>query len=503
MNVVEGSDGLIVPEKRLNKGKGQPAESAEGRGPAKGNAFEPTTFRTQRRGSVSSGLERVREAARRDRRARMTALLHHVGIEELHQAYTALNPRAAAGVDGTTWEEYGKGLPGHLEDLHDRLHGGRYRAQPSKRIYLPKPDGRKRPIGIAALEDKLVQHAVGKVLEQIYETDFVGISYGFRPGRGQHDALDALYVGLTERRIAWVLDADIESFFDRLDHAHLMGMLGERIGDQRILRLIRKWLRAGVMEEGRWKATERGVPQGAVISPLLANIYLHHVFDQWTMDWRRQQARQDMIVVRYADDIIIGFANREEAEAYRTALDDRLKSFGLNLHPTKTRLLPFGPRDYGDDKPGTFSFLGFTHQVSRTRAGRFTIRRQPDKQRQRRTLSRIKEALYLACHVPIPATGQWLSRVLRGYFQYFGVPGTRHTLDAFRTAVLRHWLKALRRRSQKYRMSWARFAPLIVRWLPKARIVHPYPSIRFYAKYLRQEPCALGAHARICAGGAR
>jgi group II intron reverse transcriptase/maturase len=498
----EGSDDPIVLEKRLNKGKGQLAESVEGRGSAKGNAGKTATNRTLSRAGVSNGLTRVREAAQRERCAQMTALLHHVDEQLLEQSYHSLNPRAAAGVDGVTWQEYGKGLSERIRDLHRRVHTGHYRAKPSKRIYLDKPDGQERPIGIAALEDKIVQHAVGRVLGEIFETEFAGISYGFRPGRSQHNALDALYVGLTDRRINWVLDADIEKFFDRLKHEWMMEFLANRVGDRRILRLVRKWLRAGVSEEGTWSKTTEGIPQGAVISPLLANIYLHYVFDQWTMEWREKRNRGDMIVVRYADDIIIGFEDREEAVRYRKDLEARLKRFGLALNPDKTRLIRFG-RCEKEEKPDTFMFLGFRHQCGRTRKGAFKIRRTPDKKRMRRTLKRIKLALRNAIHSPVQDTGRWLTRVLRGYFQYYGVPGTRNILDAFRTEVLKHWHTALRRRSQKSSLSWARFLRIALHWLPKARIAHPYPSDRFYATHPRQEPCALGAHARICAGGAR
>jgi len=502
MNGFEGSDDPIILEKRLNKGRGHPAESVEGRGSAKGNAGKTATNRTLSRAGVSNGLTRVREAARRDRRAQMTALLHHVDEKLLEQSYHSLNPRAAAGVDGVTWQEYGKGLSEHIIDLHSRVHTGHYRAKPSKRLYLDKPDGRRRPIGIAALEDKIVQHAVGRVLGEVFEPEFAGFSYGFRPGRGQHDALDALYVGLTDRRINWVLDADIENFFDRLKHERMMQFLAYRIGDRRILRLVRKWLRAGVSEEGTWSKTTEGIPQGAVISPLLANIYLNYVFDQWTVQWRKTHVQGDMIVVRYADDIIIGFEHREDALQYHKDLETRLGTFGLSLNPEKTRLIRFG-RCEKNGKPDTFTFLGFRHQCGRTRKGAFKIRRTPDKKRMRRTLKRIKTALRNATHSPIPDTGRWLTRVLRGYNQYYGVPGTRNILDAFRTEVLKHWHAALRKRSQKSSLSWARFLRMALHWIPKARITHPYPSDRFYAIHPRQEPCALGAHARICAGGTR
>jgi len=314
----------------------------EGRRPIKENIEQATAPRTQSRISELSDLLGVRQAARKDKWTQFTALLHHVTINLLRDSYYALKRDAAPGVDGMRWEEYETGLEEKLADLHGRIHRGTYRAQPSKRAYIPKADGRRRPLGIAALEDKIVQQAVVTVLNQIYEEDFLGFSYGFRPGRSQHAALDALWVGIMRKKVNWILDADVRGFFDNLSHEWMVKFIEHRIADRRILRLIQKWLRAGVSEEGKWSKTEVGTPQGAVASPLLANIYLHYVFDLWVRHWRKHRAAGDLIVVRYADDIVMGFENRDEAERFLQEWKDRLQKFGLELHPDKTRLIAFG-----------------------------------------------------------------------------------------------------------------------------------------------------------------
>ena len=336
------SNSGIVPPKRSNEGLGGPQETVEGRPLTKENTREPTPCRTPCRESGPSGLERVREAAKRNGKLRFTALLHHLNPEQLCSSYLSLKKRAAAGVDGMSWEEYGQDLENRLADLHDRIHRGAYRAKPSRRVWIPKADGRQRPLGIAALEDKIVQHAVGTVLNQIWEEDFLGFSYGFRPGRSQHDALDALYVGITTRKVNWILDLDIRSFFDKISHEWLEKFVEYRIGDQRIVRLIQKWLKAGVMEDGRWFETKEGTPQGSVISPILANLYLHYVLDVWAEAWRKKVGRGEMILVRYADDAVLGFQYREDAELFLEQLRERLRKFGLELHPDKTRLIEFG-----------------------------------------------------------------------------------------------------------------------------------------------------------------
>jgi RNA-directed DNA polymerase len=442
--------------------------------------------------NLLSGLERVREAARRNSSERFTALLHHVTVELLRAAYQKLNPRAVPGVDEVTWREYGQGLEERLEDLHARVHSGRYRAKPSKRIYLPKPDGKQRPIGIAAVEDKIVQQAVGWVLEQIYEEDFLGFSYGFRPGRSAHGALDAIWVAVTQRKVNWIVDADVRSFFDNLDHGWMKKFLEHRISDRRVLRLIQKWLRAGVSEEGEWSKTVVGTPQGAVISPLLANIYLHYVLDLWVQQWRKREAKGEVVIVRYADDFILGFQYREEAERFLKALEARMRQFGLEVHSEKTRLIEFGRfamgnrERRGEGKPETFDFLGFTHICALTRDGRFTIKRQSIAKRLRRKVQEVRGKLREMRHAALPEQGSWLRQVIRGYYNYHAVPGNRSALDAFRTLLARAWFQSLRRRSQQARqLTWDRMQDVIRRWLPKPRILHPYPNQRFCVHHPR------------------
>jgi len=486
------SDGPIRPKKRANKGASAPAESAEERGPTEGNVGQEASRRTQSRGGESNRLAGVRRAARRDKCARLTALLHHVTPALLKESFEQLKREAAPGVDGVTWHEYERGLEGRLEDLHTRVHRGTYRAQPSLRTWIPKADGRQRPLGIATLEDKIVQQAVKTVLEQIYEVDFLGFSYGFRPGRSQHDALDALSVGTQRRKVNWVLDADIRGFFDAIDHEWLQKFLEHRIADRRVLRLIRKWLRAGVSEDGTWSRTTVGTPQGATISPLLANIYLHYVLDLWVNAWRKKHARGDVIVVRYADDFVMGFQHRSEAERCLRELRRRFEQFGLTLHPEKTRLLEFGRfaetnrKSRGQGKPESFDFLGFTHLCARTRRGRFTVKRRSSQKRMRTKLREIKDELKRRRHHSVGAQGAWLRSVVNGWLQYHAVPGNSVALRRFRTAVNRHWLRALRRRSQKARsLTWGRMAPVIKRWIPPARIRHPFPDARFAVTHPR------------------
>ena len=487
------SDDRVVPQKPANEGPHLgPEESVEGRRSAKGNAEQDAAPRTQSRTGASIGLQGVREAARRDRRARFTALLHHVTVEWLRESFYSLKRAAAPGVDGVTWQEYEERLDERLADLHQRVHRGSYRAQPSRRTYIPKADGRQRPLGVAALEDKIVQHAVGVLLSAIYEEDFLGFSYGFRPGRGQHDALDALWVGIMRKKVGWVLDADIRGFFDTLDHGWLMKFLEHRIADRRVLRLIRKWLRAGVLEDGRWSETTLGVPQGSVISPLLANVYLHYVFDQWVAAWRRKEATGDVIVVRYADDFVLGFERREEAERFLRDLRVRLGRFGLELHSEKTRLVEFGRfaterrQARGEGRhPETFDFLGFTHYCGKTRRGKFLLHRKSMAKRFRATLKAVKDRLRANRHWPIREQGAWLRRVVQGWLNYHAVPGNSKRLGQFITEVARHWIRALRRRGQRHRLPWARFNRIAAAWLPHPRVLHPWPNVRFDAKHPR------------------
>jgi RNA-directed DNA polymerase len=480
------SDRLVVPANPPNNATA--AEVGEERRRAKGNTDSKPRPGHSAGTDASSALGRVREVARRDKDARFTALLHHVSLGRLRQAYWAIRPQAAPGVDGVTWTEYGQDLEVNLQDLHVRVRAGRYRAKPSRRAYIPKADGRLRPLGIAALEDKIVQRAVVEVLNAVYEVDFRGFSYGFRPGRGPHDALDALAVGIWRKRVSWVLDADIRDFFGQLDHSWLRKFLEHRIADKRVLRLIGKWLAAGVIEDGEWTACEEGSPQGASVSPLLANVYLHYVFDLWTDWWRRRQARGDVIVVRWADDFVVGFEHEEDARRFLDELRERFATFGLELHPDKTRLIEFGryaARDRkrrGRGKPETFDFLGFTHICAKSKNGRFWLKRITIAKRMRAKLKAVNEQLKRRRHTPIPDQGRWLASVLRGHMAYYAVPGNTDRVAAFRTQMTRHWLKALRRRSQRDRLNWQRMGRIATRWLPPVRAMHPFPEVRFAAR---------------------
>ncbi len=451
----------------------------------KGNSEKLTATCTRRQGEALNRLDRIREAARRDKNLRFTSLMHHITVDFLRDSFNALKRDVAPGVDNVTWRQYGEELETHLPDLHERVQSGRYRAKPSKRIWIPKSDGRQRPIGIAVLEDKVVQQAVVRVLNQIFEEDFLGFSYGFRPGRNQHNALDALWVGITQRKVNWVLDADICSFYDTIDHGWLVKFVEHRIADPRLLRLIRKWLRAGVSEDGKWSKTEVGTPQGSVISPVLANIYLHYVLDLWVSNWRKS-AHGDVIIVRYADDWVMGFQYRKEAERFLHELQGRMAKFGLEPHPEKTRLIEFGRfaaanrSKRGEGKPETFDFLGFTHICAKTRKDkRFIIRRKTIAKRLRAKVKEVKEEILRRRHEPVPELGKWLRSVVQGHLNYYAVPGNKQSTDAFRSEVMRGWFRALRRRSQKARnLTWERFKRLVRTWLPTSRVKHPYPNQR-------------------------
>jgi group II intron reverse transcriptase/maturase len=442
---------------------------------------------------MSPGLERVREVARRDAGLRFTNLLHHITEELLEQAYHSLNAKAAPGVDRMTWAEYGRGVKGRIKSLHKRVHHGSYRAQPSLRTYIPKTGGRKRPLGIASLEDKIVQMATVWVMQAIYEVDFVGFSYGFRPGLSQHKALDAVSVAIMYRKVSWVLDADIHGFFDSVSHDWLLKFVGHRIGDQRVLRLIHKWLKAGVSEDGQWSSTVRGTPQGATISPILANIYLHYVLDLWVKAWRKEHANGEVYIVRYADDFVMGFQYQEDAKRFQQELQKRLAHFGLELNNEKTRLVEFGRfaaenrSKRGEGKPETFDFLGFTHICSqRLKDGRFMIQRKSNAKRMRMKAKAVSAELMRRRHDPVKEQGRWLKSVLQGYYNYHAIPGNIYSLGQFRNLITRAWLKALRRRSQKARrLTWARMRPIIDSWLPQPRILHPYPIQRFAVTHPR------------------
>src|SRR5215208_7808782 len=387
----EKSDLAIVAAKPTNKAEQSAAEPVERRAGTKGNAGQQSTYRTQSRISVTQALERIRKVARARKKERFTALFHHLSIEQLEDSFDELKQNAAPGVDGLTWEAYDADLERNLADLHSRLHRGAYRALPSRRMYIPKSDGRQRPLAVAALEDKIVQRAVVALLNAIYEEDFLGFSYGFRPGRGAHDALDALCVGIHGKKVSFILDADIRSFFDEISQEWLIRFLEHRIGDRRIIRLIQKWLKAGVPEDGVVSVSDRGTGQGSVTSTLLANIYLHYALDLWAARWRRREATGDMIIVRYADDFIIGFQHESNARRFLDEMRERLGRFALSLHPEKTRLIEFGRfaaerrKRRGLGKPDTFNFLGFTFMPSHTRGG--------SRMRESRTYGSVRGAL--------------------------------------------------------------------------------------------------------------
>jgi group II intron reverse transcriptase/maturase len=458
----------------------------KGRGLTKGNLPQQNASRIQSRNDAPSAVERVRQAARKDKRLRFTALLHHIyNLETLRRAYVSLKKEAAPGVDGETWRHYGEQLETNLQDLSERLKRGAYRAKPVRRVYIPKADGRQRPLGVTALEDKIVQRAAVEVLNTIYETDFLGFSYGFRPGRSQHQALDALYTGLLTRKVSWVLDLDIRSYFDKISHEWLVKFVEHRIADRRVVRLIRKWLNAGVLEDGKRIRVGEGTPQGGSASPLLANVYLHYVFDLWIQAWRRKQAHGDVIVVRFADDVVVGFQGRSDAMRFWAELTERMRKFGLEVHPEKTRLLAFGPfadqtrKQRGEGRPETFNFLGFTHICGKKRSnGRFTVLRQTIRKRLQVKLNEVKAELRRRMHQPIPEVGQWLRSVVDGHNRYYGVPTNEAALHLFRIQVGWLWHRTLSRRSQNGRIPWDRMHRIIVRWLPPVRIYHSYPLRR-------------------------
>jgi group II intron reverse transcriptase/maturase len=455
----------------------------------KGNAPQQNTLRTQRRESVQSELEAIRKAAKANKKMRFTALLHHVyNIENLREAFHGINREASPGIDGETWESYEAGLEVNLQHLSDRLKRGAYKAKPVKRVFIAKPDGSQRPLGVPALEDKLVQKAMVKVLNAIYETDFLGFSYGFRPGRNPHNALDALYVGLQTKKVSWVLDADIRGFFDAIDHEWLIKFIEHRIGDKRIVHLIQKWLKAGVLEDGKITRSELGTVQGGSISPLLANVYLHYVFDLWTHQWRQRGTRGEVLVVRYCDDFIVTFQYKSDAERYLEELKERLQKFKLELHPEKTRLIEFGRfaidnyKKRGEGKPETFNFLGFTHMCGAKKSGTFVVLRQTEKKRLRAKVTAIKLELKRRKHFPLLHQCRWLKSVVTGHFNYYGVPTNLRALNTFRFRVIGFWMKALRDRSQNDHFTWKRMYEMSDRWIPWGHITHPYPLLRFGVK---------------------
>ena len=481
------SDRSIVPRKPSNKTAGAPAaaERVEGRGLAKGNPRQPPQTRTQSRKALMLKLERIRQVAIERRDEQFTSLWHHVyNLNRLQEVYFELNRSSAPGVDQVTWQQYGENLWANLTDLAGRLMGGAYRPLPVERTYIPKGDGRMRPIGKPVLEDKIVQRTFAQVVGAVYEADFMGFSYGCRPGRSQHNALDALSVGLVARKVSWVLDADIRGYFDAIDHEWMLQFLQHRIADPRVLRQARQWLKAGVLEEGEKSVPEAGTPQGGSVSPLMANIYLHYVLDLWVARWRRSHARGEVIIVRYVDDFVVGFEHRDDAERFLSELRERLSRFSLELHAKKTRLIEFGRyaagnrKRRGEGKPETFDFLGFKHMCSKDRWGKYIVRRHTMRQRLTTKLKSMKIELKRRRHEKLAQQSQWLSSVLRGHYQYYGVPRNSQAMNAFYLEILWHWWRALRRRSQKHRLPWKRFCRLAKLRLPQPRICHPYPDQR-------------------------
>jgi RNA-directed DNA polymerase len=482
------SDSSKVPAKSPNKAEEPAAEAMEGRGLTKGNLPQRNALRTQSREGAPSALERVRQAAKDNKQQRFTALLHHIyDVDRLRAAYLGMKRDAAAGIDGQRWEHYGEALEDNLHDLSHRLQRGAYQAKPVRRVYISKvgKPGELRPLGVPALEDKIVQRATVEVLNAIYEQDFLGFSYGFRPGRSPHQALDALSVGIGTKKVSWVLDADIRRFYDTLNHRWLVQFVEHRIADRRVVRLIQKWLKAGVLEEGKRIRSEVGTVQGGSISPLLSNIYLHYVLDLWVQRWRQKQTEGEVIFVRFADDFVAGFQHRHQAERFLSELSERLAKFGLELHADKTRIVEFGRfaaqnrRDRGDGKPETFNFLGFTHSCGKTRRGHFTVLRQTIRQRWQAKLRALKAQLQRRLHTPIAEQGAYLRSVLLGHFRYYGVPMNGPALRAFRQEVGQVWRRILRRRSQGNHLPWRRMQRFLSRWLPPALICHPYPLTRF------------------------
>lgn len=478
--------------KASNNAERSVAEMLEGSGEIKRSAALQNTIRNQSREVVSRAQDRIRQIAKDHKGERINTLLHHVNVDCLRWAFFRLKKDAAPGIDGMTWEQYAGGLEGNLQELHRRVHTGAYRALPSRRKFIPKADGKQRPLGIAALEDKIVQMAIVMILTPIYEEEFLGFSYGFRPKRSQHDALDALAFAIKAKKICWILDADISRFFDTIDHQWMVRFLEHRIGDRRIIRLIQKWLKVGVFVDGHVESSCEGTPQGAVISPLLANVYLHYVSDLWANQWRKRHATGDVVIIRYADDQVVGFQHYHEAVDFLADLTQRLEKFGLSLHPQKTRILEFGKyaserrEKRGQKKPETFDFLGFTHVCGKkeTREG-FQLRRQTPRKRFQAKLQEIKEELRRHVHASIDEQGRWLGSVVRGFFAYYSVPTNQQRMSSFRSRVKVLWLRRLRRRSQRHRMTWIRIQELVDRYLPPAKVAHPWPEERFRVKYSR------------------
>lgn len=487
MNRRRKSDKSIVSKKLSNKTNNMDTEKVERRDLPKENKQQQNMLRTQRREGVLNELLLIHQKAKKDRKVRFTALMHHIyNIDMLELAYFEIERNAAPGVDKETWESYGRNLERNLKELSKRLKNGAYKAKPVRRVYIPKADGKQRPLGVTALEDKIVQRAAVATLNTIYETDFEGFSYGFRPKRSQHQALDALYMGIFTRKVSYVFDADIQDFFNKINREWLIKFIEHRIADKRVLRLIQKWLNAGILEEGKVIYNEQGTPQGSSASPLLANVFLHYVYDLWVQQWRKQKARGEVIVIRFADDTVVGFQYESDAKQFHEELKERLQKFGLELHPEKTRLIEFGRyasenrKKRNEGKPDTFTFLGFTHICGKTRKnGRFTIWRHTIKKKMQKKLKEIKNGLKERMHDSIQSTGQWLKAVVTGHYRYYGVPGNYEAMNDFRHLIVQRWKQSLKRRSQKANITWEKMGKLMDRWIPQPQICHKYPAEQF------------------------
>jgi group II intron reverse transcriptase/maturase len=479
----EESDEVVVPRKSA-KTQVTLVESMEGRTEAEGKSAARNALPAQDGAGALTFLQRIGQRARESKEEKFTTLLSHLKVPLLKEAFKRLRKDAASGIDGVTWSEYAERLDERLLDLQDRVHRGSYHPQPVRRVFIPKGDGKTRPLGIPALEDKIVQQAARMVLEPIYEAQFIGFSYGFRPRRSQHDALDALAAAI-QRKVSWVLDADIRSFFDTIDHGWMQRFLEHRIGDRRMVRLLMKWLHAGVMEDGKLREVEEGTPQGGIISPLLANIYLHYALDLWVLRWRKRHARGELYFVRYADDFVVCLQYEEDALAMRAALAERLAKHGLELHPDKTRVIQFGRFARKDAeregrKPDTFDFLGFTHIADRSRGGRFQLKRRTSRKKRKAKLAALQERMRKRRHEPPAEQHRWLAAVLRGHYRYYAVPTNYRALAGFRREVQRAWYRVLQRRSQRARWNVEQLKRFEQRYpLPVPRILHPWPTARF------------------------
>jgi group II intron reverse transcriptase/maturase len=487
----EESGAGIVPKKSA-KTRVTPVESMEGKAAAEGKSIARNALRTQGRAGAPTKMQWVGQRAKREPKERFTNLFQYIKVPLLKNAYEGLRKRAAVGVDGMTWEEYGERLDERLLDLQDRIHRGAYHPQPVRRVHIPKGDGRTRPLGIPALEDKIVQQAVRMILEPIYEAMFIGSSYGFRPNRSAHDALDAVAEAIAGK-VNWVLDADIRSFFDTIDHGWMQKFVEHRIGDKRMVRLLMKWMRAGVMEEGKLHEVEEGTPQGGIISPLLANIYLHYVLDLWVRQWA-MRARGAVYYVRYADDFVVGLQREQDAEAMREELADRLGRRGLELHPEKTRVIQFGRfaredrERKGLSRPETFNFLGLTHIAGTSRQGAFQLKRRTSRKKKQAKLIRLKEEIRRRRHDKVAEQYEYLSSVLNGHYRYYGVPTNYRALSQFRQTVTQMWHRSLQRRSQRAAWTRKKLEAFEERFpLPKPQIYHPWPTDRFAERYGRRD----------------